>query len=280
MDATTYFEPLTGRGFPLSGEKPPGLHIHECGSLVLAADWNHQGVYSPFWRAYFNQDHGAAIHFEGKRYELAPDRLLLLPEHVLFDCLPREKVRHIWIHFSLEKGPSQRLRPISLKLSQAEQSIWSETAARITRARTGDEPALRQLCAGLLLVALSQATPLATIHSPALRSLLLWIEQSLSLPLNIDTLASQAGMGARTFLDWFKAGIGVTPMMYLKAQRIREACRLLRFTTDTIDQIASVTGFANRYHFSRVFRQQTGVPPAAYRLRSSGKHREKKVKVR
>ena len=268
INATTYFDPLTGLGFALSGEKPLDLHVHECGTIIMAANWNHQEVYSPFWRAYFNEDAGAAICFNGKRTELGPTHLVLLPERVLFDCVPMPGVRHVWIHFSLMGRPNSPRKPTTLSLTPAEQTLWSEAATQMGNAQKGHEYTLRQRCAGLLLMALSKEERLPnTSQSPELYSFLLWIEQSLSQPLGIDSLARRAGMSTRTFLNWFKTSVGTTPMVYLKAQRIREACRLLRFGTESIEQIATATGFANRYHFTRVFREQTGITPAAYRLR-------------
>ena len=35
----------------------------------------------------------------------------------------------------------------------------------------------------------------------------------------------------------------------------------------SIDLIAEHTGFTDRFHFSKVFKQWIGIPPAAYRLR-------------
>ena len=268
MSATAYFDPLTGLGFRLSGEKPLDLHVHECGSIVLGADWDHRSVFSPFWRAYYHSDAGAAISFGGTRHALAPDRLLLLPQRVLFHTVPQPGVRHLWIHFSLMGRPATPSEPIIIALTPAEQALWSHAAAEIATAGEGQEYVLRQQCAGLLLLSLAKAAPLAaTAHSPKLSTFLLWLEQSLSQPLGVETLARRAGMSPRTFLNWFKASVGTTPMVYLKAQRIREACRLLRFGTESIEQIATATGFANRYHFTRVFREQTGITPAAYRLR-------------
>jgi transcriptional regulator GlxA family with amidase domain len=49
------------------------------------------------------------------------------------------------------------------------------------------------------------------------------------------------------------------------------AADLLLRTSLSIDEIAERSGFANRYHFSRVFAQRMSHPPARFRvLHASG----------
>jgi transcriptional regulator GlxA family with amidase domain len=75
-------------------------------------------------------------------------------------------------------------------------------------------------------------------------------------------------MSRRSFLRWFSEEIGETPMAWLRRIRIREACRLLRFGNQSLDEIAEATGFADRHHFTRVFTAMTGMGPAAFRRAS------------
>jgi transcriptional regulator GlxA family with amidase domain len=52
---------------------------------------------------------------------------------------------------------------------------------------------------------------------------------------------------------------------YVTEMRVREAAKLLLQTDASIDAIAEQTGFPNRAHFSRVFKQVTGAAPAGFR---------------
>jgi AraC-like DNA-binding protein len=52
---------------------------------------------------------------------------------------------------------------------------------------------------------------------------------------------------------------------YLNTVRITEAKRLLRETDRTITEIAFAVGYNSIPHFNRVFRQETGIAPSAYR---------------
>jgi transcriptional regulator GlxA family with amidase domain len=59
----------------------------------------------------------------------------------------------------------------------------------------------------------------------------------------------------------------MTPLDYLRTVRVQAAQRMLAGTTTSIAAIAADTGFTDQSHFTRRFRQSTGLTPAAYRRR-------------
>ncbi|MBN8217447.1 MAG: helix-turn-helix transcriptional regulator [Spirochaetes bacterium] len=73
------------------------------------------------------------------------------------------------------------------------------------------------------------------------------------------------GLSGVTLHARFKASVGMTPIQYLIDQRLREACRLLSIPELTVARIAEQVGFADAYHFSRLFKAKLGVAPAPYR---------------
>ena len=50
-----------------------------------------------------------------------------------------------------------------------------------------------------------------------------------------------------------------------------EAARLLRFTDETVGEVAHRVGFADPLYFSRAFKRHAGEAPMAYRDRVRGK---------
>ena len=63
----------------------------------------------------------------------------------------------------------------------------------------------------------------------------------------------------------FKAILGMTPVEYLRKFRIAKAMELLCTTEMTLSEISEKTGFSDVSLFSRVFKQNVGLPPASYR---------------
>ena len=139
-------------------------------------------------------------------------------------------------------------------------------AGQITR-RT-PAPLLAARCSGLLLPLLSRAQPASVVGlSPGMESLIRWLDTRLSDPPPVAGMAARVGMSVRSFVRWFREETSASPAAWLTRRRIRESCRLLRFSTQSIEQIAESTGFANRHHLSRVFKAETGTSPSAFRRR-------------
>ena len=54
-------------------------------------------------------------------------------------------------------------------------------------------------------------------------------------------------------------------MKYILSIRIRNAQALLETTDYNISNIASMVGYENAFYFSRLFKKEKGLSPAAYR---------------
>ena len=264
-----YFDPLTATGFPLQDGAHNALQLHECGALLMDHQWNYSEVRSPFWRAYYNLDHGAGIRISGRHWALEPDRLFILPENLRYDCLGKPGVRHLWVHFSVNGWIPSSVpnRPGVIHLDGAKQAAWRRLHKELTSKSSASVFSLRHRCAGLLHLAWAEIPELARAAegSPRLRLFIDWLDRCLDKPPDVAAMAMKAGLERRSFLRWFSRETGRTPGDFLMERRIREACRQLRYSAASIEQIAEDTGFANRHHFSRAFRQRTGCTPAHFR---------------
>jgi AraC-like DNA-binding protein len=173
------------------------------------------------------------------------------------------------VHFSVGTlVPGARsVRPWVVMLDVAGRAGWARLHDEVADGGRAGAFALRHRCAGLLWLAWAELGDVAWASegSPRLRAILEWMERRLGQPPGVAAMAAAAGLERRAFLRWFGRETGRTPADYLTERRIHEACRRLRFTAESIEQVAAATGFANRHHFSRVFRQRTGRTPANYR---------------
>jgi AraC family transcriptional regulator len=102
--------------------------------------------------------------------------------------------------------------------------------------------------------------------SPAqVRRLTEYIDNRLHEPLNLETLATVTGMGLWTFTRHFRESFGQTPHAYVTERRIDRARRLLAQSSLPIKEVASVCGFADQAHMTRVFQAHLHTTPAALR---------------
>ncbi|MEV0250725.1 helix-turn-helix domain-containing protein [Nocardia sp. NPDC050712] len=108
------------------------------------------------------------------------------------------------------------------------------------------------------------AVPDAADDDPIERAML-WARTHLGDAIDLDGWAAVALMSRRTFTRHFRERTGTSPQQWLLLQRADRARLLLETTADTVDRIATDTGFGTavslRHHFHRIL----GTSPAAHR---------------
>ncbi|MEV7995706.1 AraC family transcriptional regulator [Streptomyces sp. NPDC086077] len=87
---------------------------------------------------------------------------------------------------------------------------------------------------------------------------------------SVAELATHAGLSRSQFAGRFTACVGVPPMEYLAAWRLRSAALALRTGNLTIAAIASRWGYSSESSFSHAFKRSTGVSPKHYRMQHRG----------
>ena len=101
--------------------------------------------------------------------------------------------------------------------------------------------------------------------SERLLAILYHIQQNLSQKILVDDLAHIACLSRSRFLHYFKECMGISPMAYLRQQRIKQAQTMLSIEDRSISEIAEAVGFVNTFHFSRTFKEVAGIPPTEFR---------------
>ena len=97
-----------------------------------------------------------------------------------------------------------------------------------------------------------------------------YVRAHLAERICLDDLAASAHLSRFHFCRIFRQATGRTPMRFATELRVEEARSLLLRTEMPIKAIARQTGFADEYHFSRVFRRIAGLPPGAARRARGG----------
>jgi len=82
--------------------------------------------------------------------------------------------------------------------------------------------------------------------------------------LSLDTLATLSGVSRFHFARQFRVSTNESPMGYVRRMRIERATQMLRARHTSVAEIASLLGFADQSHFTRTFKQVTGIAPTAF----------------
>jgi len=106
---------------------------------------------------------------------------------------------------------------------------------------------------------------LAGFADPRISRALTAFHQSPAQDWSVASLAREAGMSRTAFAQLFADKMGATPMQYLTDWRMQIACHGLTEARWNVADAAAEAGYASEAAFSRVFKKQVGVSPAAYR---------------
>lgn len=93
------------------------------------------------------------------------------------------------------------------------------------------------------------------------------VEGHLGEPLRNEDLARLLHICPKYFCNLFSSLVGIPPAAYVNRQRVLRAKERLLLSAESIKTIAHEVGFAEPFHFSRVFRNIKGLSPRRYRER-------------
>lgn len=128
--------------------------------------------------------------------------------------------------------------------------------------------AMESLCLDMLV---STSRQQRIRHEPAPAWLLRTVDYAharfLERP-SLRELGDVAGVSPDHLSREFRRLYGMGPAQYLRRLRLEWAAERLRKPDDPLAEIASAAGFADQSHFTRRFKKQFGVTPAAFRAAS------------
>ncbi len=91
------------------------------------------------------------------------------------------------------------------------------------------------------------------------------LESDYTNPPTMEELARLVGMSLPHFKRIFKQTTGITAYRFLRQKRMEFALALLADLSKNISEIADVTGYKSKSHFSKIFLEHYGVPPSFFR---------------
>ena len=98
-----------------------------------------------------------------------------------------------------------------------------------------------------------------------------WALERLDRPVTLEELAETAAMSVRTFTRRFRQETGVSPQVWLTAQRVDRARRLLEETDLPVDRVAERAGFGTAASLRQHLHAAVGVSPSTYRTTFRGR---------
>lgn len=234
------------------------------------------------WRISFRERGQATLASSVGAAPLVPGRPIVIGPDTPAELRPEGSALHFLVEFELARSRAAAAlpvaaEPIALEAEPRRDSLAREllqelaAGARPSPAHYARASAFVQLCLSSLVELADEdnreGTNGSAMHDarnqlqPALR----YIDAHLADLLPNSKLAELSHASESHFIRLFRRTFGCTPARHVQERRISSAAELLVHTRLTIDEIAERCGFANRYHFTRVFAQRMSQPPARFR---------------
>ena len=226
-------------------------------------NWQVQRPFRPFWRLYWNASPGAVVIYDGKTFEMTRDNVLLIPCDCFFQVRLEAPVDHFYCHFVPDESiVPQGCGVCSLPCPEQLHLLMGSVSQRQTELRL--VALLFEILAELAELPLPKNQ---TVLDERIGRALQYLTGQ-SPAADNSVIAREVGMSISNFEHLFRREIGVSPQRYSMFQRMDQARILLHTTNDSIEEIALKLGFADRYHFSAVFRKYNNISPGAFRKNS------------
>lgn len=256
------------------------IRLFSAGCIQVDSWWTETDRLRDFWRLYRNEHAGAGLHIGNALFEMPAGQIVIVPAGLAFEASLTAPIEQFFIQFEFVGWPAPSAlevvpHPVALPVDE-ERDALARALCEDVRDAAEIEPILASRLKAL--VHLSTAELLSRVPEESARrflriaegrqellAVLQYIDEHIDQPMSNARLAEIALASESRFIRRFREATGRTPGRYVQDRRVSRAAELLVSTEQTIDEVAELCGFANRYYFTRVFAQRMGCPPARYR---------------
>ena len=216
----------------------------------------------------------------GEPLESPAGTLLLVAPGDEVSCVAAEDCRQLFCHFQLLDWDYHSLVfPVRCRQLPEESGIAPLFLREYEVFRSDGDPF--PLSAVLRLAALDVlrldppglgafATANEAVMPPALTELLVYVNNHVSEPLTVRSLARRMNMDESYFCRYFTRYLRLSPSRYVARLRMEAARTLLFQTSLSLQEIAEQVGYSSAFVLSKKFRSWYGKSPTKYRNEVNG----------
>jgi AraC-like DNA-binding protein len=243
--------------------------------------WSIPKSNSLYWSIYIPDKSGLEVGVGKGALQVPADTIAVVPFGASAARHNSAELKSVFLHFDIGGLAG-------LQLADRLKKITSIPSRKFHSQITGLEEAIRskddlrlQLCARELLtgvladcVAASAEDSAFSSNNPDVQKILPAInaiEECVNAPihpiLKVSEMAALCALKSLDFSRIFFKAVRQNPSQYALKRKIAVAVQQLLFSNKSIDEVSTSMNFANRFYFSRMFKDAVGVTPAAYRAK-------------
>ena len=230
--------------------------------------WQYPVASIPGWRFYWNRDPGAWITAHGEKIVMTPDTAVLIPPQTPFSTGSESSFGHFYIHFSLLEEISVQRRIYCFRAADVMLHYIMENIASFSE-RQLYWAASAVINSALIRIPGESFFAGESVQSSVFDKAIKIIDREPGFAGSCTDLAKLCGTSVNTLQRQFLKVTGVPVKKWLLQRKMEYAVQLLLYNGYSIKETAAALNFADRYHFSKVFKGYFGISPALF-VRSGG----------
>jgi AraC-like DNA-binding protein len=239
-------------------------------SRITDMDWNIRNLSAPFWRFYWNEDTSGSLILKKNKTVLEPNKFYLIPPETPCQSTGYYKDYHNFIHFNLNPPYDSVSKNIyEISVNKSDLSFAKNTFSKLHNQRTDRSQLIHNMKVTCLITKCISQIPEDAFQSKTidkqLKNIIEFMQENTDKKLDIQEISQFAHMSPQTLFRIFKKNLQTTPLNYFYSLKIKQACLWLFHSDIKIEDISEKLGFANRYHFTRIFTTFRGISPAKYK---------------
>lgn len=257
------------------------VRILSVGHVELETNqWRVPRSNSLFWSIYIPENLGLELGYGKSAVQALANHICLVPPGASAARDNKSEIRSLFFHFDIGGFSGIQLREYFDEIQCVSVQKFQSQIVEIKEAICGDNDLRLQLCvqelfSGVLAHCVSQNTNRNVQRSAqdvAVKQILpaiYVVEERLSSAkcqsLKVSEMAALCGLKPIEFSRLFFIATGKNPAKYYQDRKTAVAAQQVLFSNKSIDEITEDFAFSNRFYFSRVFKEEVGATPAAYR---------------
>ena len=263
------------------------------------ADWNWQGVSSPFTRLFLVIEGEAKIHLPDKVVNMRPGHAYMVPAYVThsYECHGDFVLYylHVYEEFKNEVGVHEAYDfPTEIETDELDKAFFAaichtfegaalpssdpqtyDNTASITdsmkryhKLPLHDKMRLRGFALTLFARFVQHAQPRVWTKDERIIRVIHHISIHIARTITLDELASIACITKSYLIRLFTHAMNISPTRYINRKKIERAQLMLLTEQLPVKEVAYRLGFSDHSYFIRLFRQTVGISPQEYRRRN------------
>ena len=245
----------------------------DSGKLSIYNDWAHLPVSSSASTLLYVFKGSLYLSCDDKRHEVTAGDIFIVPPDTPYSSYKPSKapLSFFWCRFSMSEvssGAKYKLKNhLNAGSSYLAASLIKELSSEIES--RGCEEYASFLLTTLLYSFVNNNCKIEQSSPDSFAKVLDYIDENLSSPIGASQVASHFGYNPAYFSRLFMKKTGLSPMEYIKRQRIHLAKEMLIRPYDSISDIGASCGYPDEKYFSRLFKKSEGMTPTQYRKLNS-----------